>query len=86
MLPFHSGSRITEANEKEYHYECFCCEKCAQPINGTFTVNSDGSKFKVCIFFETSKRILFSRILVWKLSSTNVYFIDETMFGMWTTY
>ncbi|CAF3486738.1 unnamed protein product [Rotaria sp. Silwood1] len=45
MLPFHAGSRITEATDKEYHYECLCCEKCAQPINGTFTVNSNGTRF-----------------------------------------
>ncbi|CAF0775619.1 unnamed protein product [Adineta steineri] len=46
MLPFHPGSRVTQAQDKEYHYECFCCEKCRQPINGVFTMNPDGSKFK----------------------------------------
>lgn len=55
MSPFHSGSRITEANDKEYHYECFCCEKCSIPINGTFTMNSDGSRFKVNAFSEKSQ-------------------------------
>ncbi|CAF5129967.1 unnamed protein product, partial [Rotaria magnacalcarata] len=45
MLPFHRGSRITEANGKEYHYECFSCNKCAQPINGTYTMTPDGSTF-----------------------------------------
>ncbi|CAF3423038.1 unnamed protein product [Rotaria socialis] len=45
MLPFHYGSRITEANGKEYHYECFSCKKCAQPINGTYTMTPDGSTF-----------------------------------------
>lgn len=47
MSPFHAGSRITQANDREYHYECFRCEQCSQPINGTFTMNSDGSRFKV---------------------------------------
>ncbi|UJR30843.1 hypothetical protein I4U23_018358 [Adineta vaga] len=46
MLPFHAGSRITQAHDKEYHYECFCCERCKQPINGVFTINSEGSRFK----------------------------------------
>jgi hypothetical protein len=47
MLPFHAGCRVTQAKEKEYHYECFCCQICTQPINGTFTVSTDGSKFQV---------------------------------------
>jgi hypothetical protein len=60
MLPFHSGSRITQANDKEYHYECFSCEKCSQPINGAYTMSSDGSKFKVSFFFLLKeKKIIF---------------------------
>lgn len=55
MLPFHSGSRITQAHDKEYHYECFRCEKCSQPINGTFTVARDGSTSIVCIYYHRSK-------------------------------
>ena len=57
MLPFHTGSRITQANDKEYHYECFCCEKCSQPINGTYTMSSDGKRFTVSIQFFSPKQI-----------------------------
>ncbi|CAF0850871.1 unnamed protein product [Adineta ricciae] len=46
MLPFHAGSCITEACGKEYHYECFRCERCSQPIDGNFSISPDGSKFK----------------------------------------
>jgi hypothetical protein len=56
MLPFHVGSRITQAGDNEYHYECFRCEKCSQPINGTFTMSPDGSRFKVSFY---SKKKLF---------------------------
>jgi hypothetical protein len=78
MLPFHSGSRITQANDNEYHYECFRCEKCSQPINGTYTITPDGSRFKVSFLFK-QKFFLKNIILVWKLSSKNLLIINETM-------
>ena len=52
LLPFHNGSRITQANDKEFHYECFSCEKCSQPINGVFTMNADGSRFQCAKCFQ----------------------------------
>jgi hypothetical protein len=75
MLPFHSGCRITQANDREYHYECFCCEKCSQAINGTYTMSPDGSKFKVSkkrfsknefemFFFFHSVEIVFDNLLL----------------------
>ena len=47
LRPFYAGCRITQAHDREYHYECFRCERCSQPIDGTFTVSPDGSKFQV---------------------------------------
>jgi hypothetical protein len=52
MSPFHSGSRITQSHDKEYHYECFRCEKCSQPINGTYTMSPDGLRFKVSFYLK----------------------------------
>ncbi|CAF1019371.1 unnamed protein product [Didymodactylos carnosus] len=46
LLPFHGSCRITQTHDKEYHYECFCCEICHLPINGIYTPTNNGRAFQ----------------------------------------